>query len=86
MECNSLLSAIPNNWKIFFKNNRYNSYSPLRPHFYDSAICDPKLAGKAYDYLIDNPFVCLAKQKRWEEELGQILTLDQFTKACVKHK
>ena len=83
MEFNQLIAALPAKWRNFFRNNHPSSYMPITPSCYDSAINSKNLSNRVYKFLIDQPFVCIEKQQKWENEFECEFTLNQFTTSCI---
>ena len=83
IELNSLLTAIPKDWKLSFTNKSVTTLSPTRPHLYDKVVESTKLSAKIYDYLMEevSSFVCIKKQESWQAELGIEFTMDDFHRA-----
>ena len=83
MEYNSIVTAIPKNWRLFFAENSPRTFLPCPPHTYDHMTNSLRQSAKIYDYLLENEssFVCIKKQEAWESDLGIVFSLDNFHRA-----
>ena len=67
---NSLLSAIPSTWRVFFQDNPKSAFMPIPPHKYDrSIITKDGLSRKIYKQLLEDRILLHSKYTKWNQEL-----------------
>ena len=73
MRYNSLLQAIPGEWKTFFKENPKTSYTPIPPHNYQQVVAlkQQNLSKIIYQYTAEDVFITQNKYTGWQKELGE---------------
>ena len=78
---NGLYEAIPNAWKIYFKNNDKLVYLPLQPNFYYEAIQKSNLSQYAYSEFIQRLDENLLEKKQvWQNRLSVTIDTKEFCK------
>ena len=70
---NSLITAIPKEWKTYFEEFSKTMYIPIRPHVYDivTQIHTQGLSGRVYKWLSDDVMIIHNKYLLWLQELGR---------------
>ena len=85
MQYNSIISAIPQEWKIFFQENPTISYTPLPPHTIDQYLGtnSRQITRDVYKFNADDAMIIHNKFIKWRHELGEEYdqTLTEFAKA-----
>ena len=69
---NSLISAIPTEWKSFFQQTPKELFLPLAPHTFDSVIAKDNfnLSRKVYAYMAEDAMLLHNKFIKWRNDLG----------------
>ena len=70
MELNQIISAVPYEWRKFFKNTEPTQYQPIPPTNGQEAVNIKGLASKVYYVLSENSAILLKKTNSWTEDLG----------------
>ena len=80
MQINSLITAIPKQWKIFFETYHTCQILPLRPHIAEQVINEKHLASHIYNHLISqiSDEKIMNKKIKWDRELGTVTSMRQF--------
>ena len=69
---NSLITALPKEWKDFFQQTSEMEYMPLPPHNYDQIIVGitKNTSRKVYKFLADDVMLLHNKYMKWRQDLG----------------
>ena len=80
LQYNSLMSAIPREWKNFFKTQEPTEYMPIVPSCYDKVKNHANITKVVYSRLIVDNDVLNNKKNKWETELNVIWSNNEFVK------
>ena len=73
MRYSSLISALPGDWKTFFKETPKSCFFPIPPHNFDRVTQKGygSLSSEVYKYLSDDVMIIHNKYMKWREDLGE---------------
>ena len=78
---NSLIAAIPKDWRTFFKEVSLTTFLPVEPSVYDRIVKLPHLSSYVYKQLIATPTdKILDKKASWCKELNVAIGLECYFK------
>ena len=82
---NAVKSAIPSEWKGYFKELTQGNFLPVPPHNYDAALLQQKsISAKVYTALSEDRMVIHDKFIKWKKELGPSYD-DVLSDFCDSH-
>ena len=75
---NSLIAAIPKDWKFHFKEISKTAFLPMKPSQYHTLLLNLHPLFFVYKQLNKEPDKILEKKASWAAELGQLIELEYF--------
>ena len=81
MRYNSIISAIPREWKQFFKKNHKDS-EPIWHIFYETACARINLTGHAYINMARQSENIKLKSSKWSKDLGEDFSSEDLITEC----
>ena len=78
MRYNSIITAIPENWKLYFQGTSSMQFLPIPPHNYDRLQTVNNISSKIYRYINGDIQYINGKLQKWNQEVNMEMWDDIF--------